>query len=32
MQGDPRALNVWCKKWLDSAQMRQLAKAMQNHD
>lgn len=32
MQGDARALNVWCKKWLDSGQMQQLAKAMHNHD
>jgi hypothetical protein len=28
MKANATALNVWCKKWLDSGQLRQLEKAI----
>jgi hypothetical protein len=28
MKANVTALNVWCKKWLDSGQLRQLEKAI----
>ncbi|MGZ8153519.1 MAG: hypothetical protein ACXW0Q_13580 [Methylovulum sp.] len=30
MQGSTTALNIWCQKWLDSAQLRQLEKAIRH--
>jgi hypothetical protein len=31
MQGSPDALGVWCEKWLNSSQLRQLEKNIQNN-
>ena len=30
MQGSVAALNVWCQRWLDSGQLRQLKKALRH--
>jgi hypothetical protein len=31
MQGSAEALDVWCEKWLDSSQLRQLEKKLKKN-